>query len=329
MSPVLLAAMLILVAEADHPPTVVVLAVGAAGAPEYGEDFHEWAERWALAADRAGAGVVRVGENSARETPDKQRLEEVLSEQPRQSPASLWLVLIGHGTFDGHSAKFNLRGEDVSAAELGEWLRPFERPVVVINCSSSSAPYINRLSAPNRVVVTATRSGYELNYARFGDHLSAALGDSGADLDKDGQTSLLEAFLSASGRVAEFYDQEARLRTETALIDDNGDGRGTPADWFRGIHATRRATEGALLDGSRAHQLHLIPSPAERDMSQEVRARRDRLELEIARLRQAKGTTPDEDEYYSKLEPLLVELAHLYADLERPEDGGAESSSQP
>ena len=119
MKPVLLAAMLIPAAEADRPPTVVVLAVGAAGAPEYGEDFHEWAERWALAADRAGARVVRVGENPAGKTADKQRLEEVLSEQPRQSPASLWLVLIGHGTFDGHSAKFNLRGEDVSAAELG------------------------------------------------------------------------------------------------------------------------------------------------------------------------------------------------------------------
>ena len=116
---------------------------------------------------------------------------------------------------------------------------------------------------PNRIVVTATKSGNEMNFARFGQYLAEAIADPRADLDKDGQVSLLEAFLTASGRVEEYYRTHAQLATEHALLDDNGDRLGTPADWFRGVRATKRAKDGAQLDGLRAHQLHLIPSDRE------------------------------------------------------------------
>ena len=92
--------------------------------------------------------------------------------------------------------------------------------------------------AQNRVVVTATRSGDEQNFARFGQYLAEAIADPRADLDKDGQVSLLEAFLTASSRVDEYYRTRSQLATEHALLDDNGDRLGTPADWFRGVRAT-------------------------------------------------------------------------------------------
>lgn len=324
-----------LMAGDDSPavPALVIVA-GAPGAPQYEEAFRQWADRWSSAATQAGARCLGVGAASDQTDPtnpsDKNHLQGILASEEKTSPSPLWLVLIGHGTFDGEAAKFNLRGPDLTAGELAEWLKPYQRPLVVINCASSSAPFINLLSAPGRVVITATKSGYEQNYARFGDDLSAALLDPKADLDKDGQTSLLEAFLLASARVDEFYTQEARLRTETALIDDNGDGRGTPAAWFRGIHAIRKAKEGSgLLDGARAHQFHLIPSTAEQAMPADVRARRDALELQIARLRQAKSATSDEDSHYAELEPLLVELARLYAQLERPTEEPPTSPSVP
>ena len=175
----------------------------------------------------------------------------------------LWLVLIGHGTFDGREAKFNLRGPDVSAAELADWLKPIKRPLAILDCSSSSGPFVNRLSGEDRVVVTATRSGDEQNFARLGQYLAEAIADPAADLDKDGQVSLLEAFLTAGARTEEFYRTKARLATEHALIDDNGDRLGTPADWFRGIHATKRVKSGAAVDGVARHQLHLIRNDRE------------------------------------------------------------------
>lgn len=154
-----------------------------------------------------------------------------------------------------------------------------------------------------------------------GDHLSAAIIDPAADLDKDRQVSLLEAFIFAAGRTAEFYEGEARLATETALIDDNGDGRGTPAAWFRGVRATRAARDGASLDGARAHQLHLVPSARERAMPPAARARRDELERAIRALRERKAEFPTEDEYYAALEPLLIEMARLYEAIEATQTG--------
>ena len=112
-------------------------------------------------------------------------------------------------------------------------------------------------------------------------------------------------------QVADFYKAEGRLATEHPLLDDNGDGLGTPADWFRGIRATKRARDGAALDGLRAHQFHLVRTAAEQKMAPDLRARRDSLELQIARLRENKPGLPEE-EYYRMLEPLLLELAKLY-----------------
>jgi len=45
-------------------------------------------------------------------------LKQTLIGERKESPDELWLVLIGHGTFDGKEAKVNLRGPDLSAADL-------------------------------------------------------------------------------------------------------------------------------------------------------------------------------------------------------------------
>jgi hypothetical protein len=293
----------------DRP--ALLLVVGAPGTPEYGAMFRTWAEQWEKAAAKGSVATRRIGTDDG-EGDDRDRLRKYLAEAakaPGKEP--LWVVLIGHGTFDGRTARFNLRGPDVTAAELAEWLAPLKRPVVVINCASASGPFLGALSGPGRVVVTATRSGHESNFARFGQYIAEAIADPAADLDKDGQVSLLEAYLSASSRVAEFYQSKARLATEHALLDDNGDKLGTPPDWFRGVRATRRAKDGAAVDGVRAHQLHLIPSERERAIPAEVRRRRDELELSLAELRDQKAKLP-EDEYYDRLEKLMVEIARLY-----------------
>lgn len=310
MSGVLFPLIFLLVgAGAEVRPDVVVV-VGAPGDDEYGKQFQQWAERWQTAAERAGASFQTIGLEEE-ETGDRPRLREKLSGVPRASTEPLWLVLIGHGTFDGQTARFNLRGPDVSAAELAEWLRPIERPLAIVNCASASGPFINALSGTNRVVVTATKSGFEHNFARFGDYLSAAIADPAADLDKDEQTSLLEAFLRASAQTQEFYAEDARLATEHALLDDNGDGLGTPGDWFHGVRAVKVAKEGATADGLRAGQLTFLRSTRERQLPAEARARRDELERKVAELRERKASQ-DEEAYYGQLEKLLVELARIY-----------------
>lgn len=310
-----LAAVFIAVMAAASPGTnapAVILVVGAPGAPEFGSNFVRQVRLWEKLCEQAGARAVRVGLGPASAVEDRELLKEALAAEPAESAQPLWVTLIGHGTFDGKEARFNLRGPDVSNTELGEWLKPFRRPLVVVDSTSGSAPFLKSLSGTNRVVVTATRSGNELNFPRFGEQFALALGSETSDLDKDGQVSLLEAFLMASRQVAEFYKTDGRLMTEHALLDDNGDGLGTPADWFQGVRATKKARDGASLDGARANQMHLVCSAEEQALSADVRARRDALELSVARLRESKAQM-SEAEYYSRLESILLELARLQA----------------
>lgn len=285
----------------------LLVVVGAPGEEEFGKLFEEWADLWETGAGKTQMRITRLGGA----TNDLELIRTNLARETKETSDELWLVLIGHGTFDGKEPKFNLHGPDLSASDLAGWLKPFKRPIAIINCASASGAFVSQLSAPNRIVITATRSGHEQNFARFGGFISKAIADAKADLDKDGQTSLLEAYLIASRQVAEFYKTEGRLATEHSLLDDNGDGLGTPADWFRGIRAIKRARDGAALDGLRAHQWHMMRSDTEQKMPPEVRAKRDALEIQIAKLRDAKTGLPDQ-EYYRQLEPLLLELARLY-----------------
>jgi hypothetical protein len=306
----------------DKPCVVVV--VGAPGGAEYKSQFERWAGSWQAAAGKASAESIVINTSGQSSGTDHDRLHSVLVEKSKPSREPLWIVLIGHGTYDGREAKFNLQGPDVTDAELAAWLTSVTRPVVLINCASASSPFINRLSGPNRVIVVATKSGFETNFSRFGEYIAEAMTDPSADLDKDGQVSLLESYLTASHRVEEYYRTHSQLATEHALLDDNGDHLGTPASWFKGVRATQRAKGGASLDGIRAHQLHLIPSDREREMPVEIRQRRDELEASVAALRDQKEKLKD-DEYYARLEKLMVELARLYRDVRGEEAGKAKA----
>ncbi len=289
----------------------LVLVIGAPGEPEYAEQFTNWAGLWKTAAAQGGLQTFVIGEEQDKPDEDLSRLLNLITNEVAKPEGELWLVFIGHGTFDGRAAKFNLRGPDLSASTLAEALQPCRRPLAIIQCASASGPFLKALSAPGRVIITATRSGYEGNATRFGGYLAQAIAAPEADLDKDGQTSLLEAYLAASRQVERFYKDQGRLQTEHALLDDNGDGLGTPSDWFQGVRAVKTAAGGKSVDGVRAHELFLIPGQAERQLTAEARARRDELEQQLNTLRSHKNAM-SEDDYYRQLEGILVETARLY-----------------
>jgi hypothetical protein len=288
----------------------MLLVIGAAGEPEYAEQFAASADLWKRAGTNGGFQISVIGQGGDGNN-DRATLLNALTNESARSIEEMWIVFIGHGTFDGRVAKFNLRGPDISADEIAAVLKPCKRPLAVIDCASASGPFINALSAPGRVIITATRSGNEANATRFGNYLARDAADPAADLDKDGQTSLLEAFLMASRQTQDFYKDAGRLATEHALIDDNGDGLGTPADFFRGVRAVKKAADGKSVDGVRAHQMNLVRSASEQELSPALRARRDELEAQLSALRDRKSKL-NEDDYYNQLEKILVETAKLY-----------------
>lgn len=190
------------IAEETPRGADVVVLVGAPGTPDYEGLFRRWAGLWEAAAKKSAATCTIIGLETS-PTADRARLEEFLKATDKAGPRELWLVLIGHGTFDRRLAKFNLRGPDISTDDLKEWLQPIERPTVVIDTSAASAPFLTKLAGTNRVIVSATKSGSEQNFARFGGFLAEALIDPSSDLDKDEQVSLWEAFLAGSRRTGE------------------------------------------------------------------------------------------------------------------------------
>lgn len=288
----------------------LLVIVGAPGSEDYERRFAGMVDGWRQAAAKALVGFDVIGAEKGRPD-DARRIEQRLKAEQGKTTGVLWLVLIGHGTFDGREARFNLRGPDVSVAQLGEWLKPLKRDVVLIDTSSASAPILKAASLPGRIIVSATKSADEVFYARFGEYFAKAIGGlAEADIDQDRQVSVLEAFLHSARQVAEFYETDGRLATEHPLIDDNGDGVGTRAEVFQGVVAGR-TNPGTNPDGDRSRQVCLVLSDEEARLPETVRRRRDDLERQVREL-DVRKQGMKEDEYYRAMEKLLLELARIY-----------------
>ena len=213
----------------------------------------------------------------------------------------LSLFMIGHGSGTFGDAKFNNVGPDMTGADLASMLAGFtEQDIVIINTTSASFEFSRELSALGRVVVSATRSPSERYDPIFAGYMIAGLQDHTADLDRNGRVSILELFNYASGRVAGWYDEQGRLATENAVLDDTGDGL-----FSREPGATQ--ADGLLAEIA---YVDVIVPEAEKTSPQARALRVDMqgLEREIFILRNQKQNYL-EDDYWRRLEALLIDLA--------------------
>ncbi len=240
---------------------------------------------------------------------DLEGIENALTEigQQVEPGDTVFAVLLGHGNPRGDSALFNLPGPDLSAEQLDGWLEAFDQQtLVVVNTASASGPFVNRLTRPGRIIITATSSGREYHAVQFGEFFVAAFAEPGADRDKDEKISLLEAFDYARREVRRAYEGEKRLLTEHALLDDNGDGVGSlePGEFKQ--------------DGPLAMRVFLQPPPAlSGQNSAQLRAmleRKQSLELSIGDLKRQRDSMA-KLAYYDQLEVLLIDLARLSRDI--------------
>lgn len=292
-----------------------IIVRGVAGSREYERQFSAWSralytilrERMALGADdiyyltAETPPPTDITVNVDRATGDA--VARVFAEINKKVTEKDLIVvfLIGHGGYDGERATFNLVGRDWSADDFARMVSQLKtRNVVFINTASASGEFIRPLGKTGAVVITATRSGREQNATIFAEHFIAALSDDRADFDKNGRTSVLEAFSYAAKATADWYARQGLLATEHPLLDDNGDGIG---------HSD--ATEG---DGAVARHLYLDSVTARLPSDDpELRAlarRKEELERAIESLKARKAQMPAE-EYERELERLAVELAEV------------------
>src|SRR6185503_3597680 len=174
----------------------VLIINGPGGEAAYAQQFEEWTGQLRSAlTEKFGFDAKNVKilseKGNPRATADE--VKKTFAELKSQLDANnvLFVFLIGHGSFDGKEAKFNLVGPDLSASEYNALLSllPTHR-VVVFNMSSASGEFAKSLSAKGRIVITATRNGQESNATRFPGFFIAALNANDADTDQDGHISV-------------------------------------------------------------------------------------------------------------------------------------------
>lgn len=301
--------------------THLLVVSGLGGDPEYASRFVDWSARLLDAAE--AAGIPRAGARWLAEREDAHdrvdgvaRVATVGAEIARLAGRSaagdvVMVVLFGHGSARAGEPRINLPGPDLSGAELAAMLEPLsDRTVVVVNAASASGGFIRPLSGPGRVVITATRSTAEAEATRFGGHFVAALAGSGADTDKDGAVSILEAFEYARQEVARSFEESGSLATEHALLDDNGDGLGSlePGDDDGALAAriTFASAAAAVAADPELARLHEERARLEEALT-ELRAGRDGM---------------DPAAYERDLERLLLEIARTGRAIRAREEGG-------
>ena len=213
------------------------------------------------------------------------------------------IVLIGHGSGEGDETKISIPGPDLSAGDFARLLARFPtQKVAFVNLTSASGDMLPVLAAPNRVIITATKSAFERNESHFAQFFVDALTKDVADTDKDGRVSLLEAFRYAVVETKRIYENDTRLLTEHAQLEDMG--------------AKTRRRRARRQDRGRRARAAVLPRRCIREPRagandpQLAALYKDKFALEdqIDALR-TKKTGMTADSYDDALEDLLVQLA--------------------
>ena len=298
----------------------VVIVDGLGGEQSFLESIDATSLIWAAAAKSAGHAVLRVDTNKGADGMSQvDRLHDALEKiaQPDGGASDLlWLVLTGHGSAQGKSAKFVMEGQDLSVEMLSAMLDKVRCPVIVVAGFSCGGAFVKPLSRPGRCIVAATRSGEEENWTRFSKCFAEAVTGFVADADADGQVSLYEAWRHAASQVGAFYKQQGRMLTEHAVLEDTGDGKaiGVEAAKTPGKSDDKKTSKDRAeeVEGAKARQWHFLPSPEEAALTSSERAQREEIERSITVLRAEKMRRLPED-YQAEMEALLLKLAAIYA----------------
>jgi hypothetical protein len=280
----------------------LLVIAGVGGDEAHSTQFHKWASSVIDAAKKHGLAdeaITYLGERTELDPAriklrsTRENVTAAFADLAKRTRANdeIIVLLIGHGTFDGKVAAFNLPGPDIAAADYAKLLDKFPtQRIAFIHTGSSSGAFVPVLAGPARTIVAATRTGGERNETRFPEYFVQALTGEEADADRNGRVSILEAFEFAKNRVAASYEKGGHLLTEHATLDDGSEGKFASTQYLAPPRS--RSAEMAKAD------------PKLRGLVEE----RDALDREIAALRLRKDRM-NETEYQQQLEKLLTDLA--------------------
>ncbi len=267
--------------------TRVLVVSGIGGEPQYDERFAQWSEQVARASATATGDAEQVQRLSGKDA-RREQIQAALRKAAGELGAGdqFVLVLLGHGTYDGSEYRINIDGPDLTGTELGALLDRIPAQQLVVNATSASGALADKLVNDRRVVITATRSGGERNATRFGGFWAEALQSDAADVDKDGNVTAREAYDYAVRRVADAFKSDNAILTERARIEGREPSR----------FVVSRLGPAAMF----ASDSQLMA----------LRTEQDAIIERLEGFKAQKASLP-EDDYYARIEPVLLELARV------------------
>lgn len=294
-----------------------MIVCGASGGEKYAEQMGAWRndlQTTLVNRYQFKPAFVRVLVDETATTGEKGTAENVrkMFAELKKSVTKdgfVFIIMLGHGTYDGDVAKFNLVGPDLTAKDWTDQLAGIQGRVTIVNTTEASFPFLETLTSKGRVVITATDSAAQKYATVFPEYFVKAIKEASTDLDKNGRTSVYEVFQAASAAVKQHYEQRGQLSTERALIDDNGDGKGREA-----------TAEGP--DGGIARLAYLDNEVAAASSNPELAGlikRRQTLEQQAEEHKLLKGVMPDA-EWNAQFEKLMLELAQVSAEIRKKSD---------
>ena len=293
--------------------TYLVVVAGVEGDAEHGAQFHKWATSIIDAAKTKGgipdASITYLSDKIERDPTrvkgrsTKEGVTKALADLAEHSRPGdeVFIVLFGHGSFDGRQAAFNLPGPDLALADYAQLVAKIRSArLVFVNTASSSGEFAKGLAGPGRTIVTATRTGGERNEPRFPAYFVEAFTGDAADRDRNGRISVQEAFDFAVARVKQTFEREGYILSEHAMLEDGGAGLA--------------GTVYLESDKSRSAAISSVADPALRA----ALADRREIEDQIAGLRLRKPSIPAE-QYDREFERLATALAQKTRDIQQLE----------
>ena len=275
----------------------VLIAGGLGGNPEYAESF---AATVAAIEENFTPGSQWLGTETvlsvyAGDNVDKAMLLNELQTFTQQigPDDSLVLMLIGHGSYDGTQYRFNIPGPDLTDTDIKRALDSIQaqRQLVVL-ATSASGVMLQQLDQPGRIVITATKSGGEINAVAFPQYWAAALTTDKADYDKNEIVTVSEAFRYTQTAVNSHYTEQNLLASEHArLLGDGADN------------------EAVALIGS-------LKNAGDDPVIAQLLDKRSVLQNELTALRETKDSV-DTADYYVSLQELMLRMARLQLEIDR------------
>jgi len=202
------------------------------------------------------------------------------------------IYLVGHGSYDGEQYKFNIPGPDITDTDLADIMDSFPgQNHFLVNTSSTSGAILEGLESENRIIITATRNGNEKNATEFGPFFATALTSETADLNKNNNVSIQEAFDFAERSVTEFFESSGKLATEHAQIR----GEGAASFTLARVQAVELSDDNPRISNLLTRRLELD------------------AEIESLQLRRNEFTN---SEYIQRLQALILQSAEVSEEIE-------------